>query len=51
MTDRPDPDRNPQGYAAVMREHDVDARLRRQDRRYGFSRYLPPDGESEHRRR
>ena len=51
MTTRrtPDPDRSPQAYVAHMREHDLDARLKAQDRRYSFSRYCPPDDQSEAR--
>lgn len=47
---RPDPDRSPRAYEAHMRDLDQDARLKAQDRRYSFSRYCPPDDQSEARR-
>ena len=47
---RPDPDRNPRAYEAHMRDLDLDARLKAQDRRYSFSRYCPAPEDSEAKR-
>ncbi|WP_165776301.1 hypothetical protein [Gordonia polyisoprenivorans] len=48
MSDRPDPDRSPEAYRRWAAERDQDARLARQDRRYSFSQYAPPPGESDY---